>query len=166
MHMYLNETDTKKWFVIWEKTLVSCKPLLAYKDGGSFVDRRDSREDVERGEAGAGDKADCLWQDLEQARNWGSWQLMTENSDVPWRCFIPCCCAAYIASFFTFPWKFWQNLHFSLLLCEGRFTLKGDVHRLTFGQAQDTRVLEGPALLGDLYERKCTLSIKQSLALG
>lgn len=141
---------TKKWSVIWEKTLVSCKPLMAYKDGRSFVDREERFMWRCGKRWGWGWRQGRLWQDLEQAGNWGSWQLMTENSDVPWRCFIPCCCAVCIASFsFAFPWKLWQNLHFSLLLREGRFTLKGDVHRLTFSQVQDTRVLEGSALLGD-----------------
>ena len=34
-----------------------------------LTERRDSCEGVERSEAGGGDKADCLWQDLEQAGN-------------------------------------------------------------------------------------------------
>lgn len=152
IYAYVSEWNIQKNDLLFgKKHLFLASPFWLIKMGDLLLtERRDSCEGVEKGEAGGGDKADCLWQDLEQAGNWGSWQLMTENSDVPWRCFIPCCCAVCIASFsFAFPWKLWQNLHFSLLLCEGRFTLKGDVHRLTFSQVQDTRVLEGSALLGD-----------------
>lgn len=157
MHMYLNKTEKKKICYKGKNHMFLSSPFWLIKMGDtSSAERRDTCEDVKRGESRAGDQAGSLWQDLGQARNWGSWQLMTESSVVGWRFLIPCCYAVCIASFsFAFPWKLWQNLRFSFL-CEGRFTLKGDVHRVTLAQGQDTRVPEGPACLTDLYERKCT----------
>lgn len=130
--------------------------ILRLQRGGIHV-RMWREEMLERGTVQAlwgrtqdrqGVEAPGIWWDL------GTWQR-TQMSNRDFVLNSASCAVCTVSVSFASPWKVWQNLPCSLLLCEGRFTLGGVVQVLTLAQGQEASVPEGRSHVWVPLEGKC-----------